>query len=192
MTDKTSIVAERQKPLRRTYCDDPERARTVKWAATSTSAQTDALHSVVQVGKGYGVAQRTGIDHAVGGDHDLPNPGDLLCAALAACKDGTVRMIAELLNIPILDLQVEVTGDVDVRGCLAIERSVRVGFQAIACRVDLRVPSEVDPQRLAMLQKLAEQSCVNLDTLRSGVPVELAFNIVSPSSSARVERMSGD
>ena len=133
---RTSVVAERQKPLRRTYCDDPERARTV--------------------------------------------------------KGRRVRMIAELLGIPILDLQVELTGDVDVRGCLAVERSVRVGFQAIACRVDLRVPSEVDPQRLAMLQKLAEQSCVNLDTLRSGVPVELAFNIVSPSSSARVEQMSAD
>ena len=192
MTDKTSIVAERQKPLRRSYGDDPERARTVKWAATSKSADTDALHSVVHIGKGYGVSQRTGIDHAVGGDHDLPNPGDLLCAALAACKDGTIRMIADLLGIPILDLQVEVTGDVDVRGCLAIDRSVRVGFRSMTCRVELRVPSEIDPKRVAMLQKQAEQSCVNLETLRSGVPVELTLNIVpSAPSTARVEQTFG-
>ena len=170
-------LAERQAPLRAAYVDDPEHARTVKWAATVSSAETDALHSVVHIGKGYGVSLRTGIDRAVGGEHDLPNPGDLLCAALAACKDGTIRMIADLLGIPILDLQVEVTGDVDVRGCLAIDRAVNVGFRSMTCRVQLRVPADVDPKRIAMLRKQAEQSCVNLDSLRSGVPVDLVFNI---------------
>jgi uncharacterized OsmC-like protein len=180
------MVGERQAPLRRAYVEDPERARTAKWAATAKSAETDAIHSVVHIGKGYGVSLRTGIDHAVGGDHDLPNPGDLLCAALAVCKDGTIRMIADLLGIPILDLRVEVTGDVDVRGCLAIDPSVKVGFRSMTCRVYLRVPSEIDPQRISMLEKQAEQSCVNLDTLRSGVPVDLAFNVESAPSSSTV------
>jgi uncharacterized OsmC-like protein len=179
MTHKPSFIAERQTPLRRAYVEDPERARTVKWAATVNSAETDALHSLVHIGKGYGVSLRTGIDHAIGGDHDLPNPGDLLCAALAVCKDGTIRMIADLLGIPIVDLQVEVTGDVDVRGCLAIDRAVKVGFRSMSCRVDLRVPPDIDPKRIATLQKQAEQSCVNLDSLRSGVPVDLVFNVES-------------
>jgi uncharacterized OsmC-like protein len=178
----TSMVAERQAPLRRAYGEDPQRARTVKWAETANTAETDALHSVVQIGKGYGVSQRTGIDRAIGGDHDLPNPGDLLCAALAVCKDGTIRMIADLLGIPILELRVEVTGDVDVRGCLAIDHSVKVGFRTMTCSVHLRVPSGTDPKRVALLRKQAEQSCVNLDTLRSGVPVELAFAVVSAPS----------
>jgi len=181
MAEKTSRVAERQAPLRRAYVKDPERAVTLKWAATAKTAETDALHSVVHIGKGYGVCQRTGIDHAIGGDHDLPNPGDVICAALAVCEDGTVRMVADLLGIPILDLKVEVTGDVDVRGCLAMDRDVKVGFRTMTCRVQLRVPPDVDPGRLAMLRKQAEQSCVNLDTLRSGVPVEFAFN-VEPSA----------
>jgi uncharacterized OsmC-like protein len=183
MSPKTSLIAERQERLRRTYVDDPERARTVKWAATATNAETDALHSVVHIGTGYGVSQRTGIDRAVGGDHDLPNPGDLLCAALAVCADGTIRIIANLLDIPILDLEVEVTGDVDVRGCLSIDRSVRVGFRSMACRIQLRVPPETDAKRVALLQKQAEQSCVNLDTLRGGVPVDLMFD-VEPALSA--------
>jgi uncharacterized OsmC-like protein len=129
-------------------------------------------------------SQRTGSDHAVGGDHDLPNPGDLLCAALAVCGDGSIRMIADLLDIPILDLRVEVTGDVDIRGCLAIDRSVRVGFRSMTCRVQLRVPSDIDPKRVSTLQKQAEQSCVNLDTLRSGVPVGLTFHVESAPSAA--------
>jgi organic hydroperoxide reductase OsmC/OhrA len=76
----------------------------------------------------------------------LPNPGDLLCAALANCEDATVRMIADILGVTILDLRVEVTGD-------------------------------AEPERLAALQKQAEGSCVNLDTLRSGLPVKLGFDV---------------
>lgn len=93
-------------------------------------------------------------------------------------------MIADLHGIPILDLRVEVTGDVDVRGCLAIDGAVKVGFRSMTCRVHLRAPSDIDPKRLAMLQRQAEQSCVNLDTLRSGVPVDLVFNVESATSTA--------
>src|SRR5215470_13568015 len=156
MLRKASLVAERQAPLRRTYGEDPSKARTVKWAATSNGAGADPLHSVVHIGKGYGVSQRLGIDHAVGGDHDLPNPGDLLCAALAACEDATVRMIADILDVPILDLRVEVTADMDVRGCLSVDRSVRVGFRSMTCHVLLRVPSGTEPPRVAALKKQSE------------------------------------
>jgi uncharacterized OsmC-like protein len=172
-----SPVVERQAPLRRTYAEDPARARTVKWAATSNGDGADVFHSLVHIGKGYGVSQRLGIDHAVGGDHDLPNPGDLLCAALAACEDATVRMVADILGVTILDLRVEVTGDVDVRGCLSTDPSVKVGFGSMECRVHLRVAPGTELRLLAALQKQAESSCVNLDTLRSGLPVKLGFDV---------------
>ena len=99
MTRKSSLVAERQAPLRREYVEDPERATTVKWAATETSAETDALHSVVHIGRGYGVSQ------------------------------------------------------------LAIDRAVKVGFRSMTCRVHLRVPSDIDPHRIATVRKQAEHSC---------------------------------
>ena len=70
---------------------------------------------------------------------------------------------------------------VDVRGCLAIDRAVKVGFRSMTCHVQLRVPADVDPTRVAMLRKQAEQSCVNLDSLRSGVPVDLVLNIEATS-----------
>jgi uncharacterized OsmC-like protein len=177
MTRNVSVVAERQAPLRRAYLENSDRARTVKWAGTSNGTATDAFHSVVHIGKGYGVCLRLGIDHAVGGHHDLPNPGDLLCAALAACEDATLRMVADALGVRILDLRVEVDGDVDVRGCLSIDPSVRIGFRSMTCRVHLTVPPGTDPQRLAALRRQAERSCVNLDTLRRGLPVDLGFKI---------------
>jgi uncharacterized OsmC-like protein len=177
MIAKASLVAGRQAPLRHAYLEDPQRALSVKWAATTAGAGADAFHSVVEIGKGYGVSQRLGIDHKVGGDHDLPNPADLLCAALAACEDSAVRMIADLLGVQILDLRVEVTGEVDVRGALAIDRSVKVGFRSMNCRVHVRVPQSTEQPRLAALRKQAEASCVTLDTLRSGVPVAVDFAV---------------
>ena len=177
MIAKASLVAGRQAPLRRAYLEDPERALSVKWAATKAGAGADAVHSVVEIGKGYGVSQRIGIDRKVGGDHDLPNPADLLCAALAACEDSAVRMIADFLGVAILDLRVEVTGEVDVRGALAIDRSVKVGFRSMNCHVHLRVPQSTEQPRLAALRNQSEASCVNLDTLRSGVPVAVDFAV---------------
>jgi uncharacterized OsmC-like protein len=177
MIAKASLVAGRQAPLRQAYVEDPQRALSVKWAATTAGAGADAFHSVVEIGKGYGVSQRLGIDRKVGGDHDLPNPADLLCAALAACEDSAVRMIADLLGVQILDLRVEVTGEVDVRGALAIDRSVKVGFRSMNCHVHVRVPQSTEQPRLAALRKQAEASCVTLDTLRSGVPVAVDFAV---------------
>lgn len=176
MAAKSSLVADRQAPLRRAYLEDAERALSTKWAATRADAGTDAFHAHVEIGKGFGVFQRLGIDRMVGGDHDLPNPADLLCAALAACEDSTVRMVADLLGVRILDLRVEVTGDVDVRGTLAMDRSVKVGFRSMDCRVYLKV-QDAEAPRLAALRKQAEASCVNLDTLRTGVPLSIDFAI---------------
>ena len=130
---------------------------------------------MVEIGKGYGISQRLGIDRLVGGDHDLPNPADLLCAALAACEDSAIRMIADLLGVQILDLRVEVTGDVDVRGTLAIDRAVTVVSMRTVVR--LRVPRSTEQPRLAALRKQSEASCVTLDTLRSGVPVAVDFAV---------------
>ena len=77
------------------------------------------------------------IDDTVGGFDDLPNPGHLLCAALAACMDSAVRMIADRLGVRIERLEVEVNGDADVRGSLAMSRSVRPGFRQMQCRLAL-------------------------------------------------------
>jgi hypothetical protein len=74
-------------------------------------------------------------------------------------------------------LRVEVTGEVDVRGCLGMGRELKVGFRSMACRIDLRVAEGTHPQKIAALRAQAEHSCVNLDTLRGGVPVTLGFEV---------------
>lgn len=178
MIDKDSKVLVRQNPLRRRYAEEPQRALIRKRAWTVTSQDSDVLHSRIVPGESYDLSWRCGVDRAIGGDHDLPNPAELLCAALAACEDTTIRMVADLLGIEILDLVVDVTGHVDVRGCMG-DTTVQVGFRSMRCDVSLKVAPDTNPKRLALLRKQAERSCVNLDTLRSGTPVELSFAVTS-------------
>jgi uncharacterized OsmC-like protein len=149
----------------------PERAIIHKHATTCLTSDCDALHGVVVPGIGYGVAWRFGIDRAVGGLHDAPNPGEMLCAALAACEDATIRMVADGLGVELECLEVEVTGTVDVRGSMAVEAGVPVGFQAMQCAVRIDVAAGTPAPLVERLLAQAERSCINLATLRRGVAV---------------------
>lgn len=112
---------------------------------------------------------------------DLPNPGHLLCAALAACMDSTVRMIADRLGVRLERLEVEVNGHADVRGCLAMSRSVRPGFRQMQCRLALELDPGLDPQVGAMLVRQTEKLRVILDTLRNGTPIAVDFEVAHPA-----------
>ncbi len=168
-----TLVLGRQDPLRRRYRRDPREAAIVDGARAGARPGDDPFHSDVDAGSGPGRPWRVGIHRAVGGFHDAPNPGDVLCAALAACLDTTLRILAARLAVPIVSLRVSVTGDVDVRGTLSVDRKVPVGMQRMHCRVDLRPAADVPSEALRRLVAAAEHACVVLQTLRYGVPVEL-------------------
>jgi uncharacterized OsmC-like protein len=165
-------VRSRQDPLRKHYKVSPDEAMITDRAITSGGATMDPFHGKVVPGsEDHGVEWPFGIHRAVGGDHDLPNPGDLLAAALAACLDSTIRMIAARLGVSLMSLSVEVVGDVDVRGCLQVAREVPVGFQEMRCHVALKAANGTDQQLVQMLLAASENNCVVFQTLRSGVRI---------------------
>lgn len=172
-----SRVRERQDPLRRSYRTEPERARITDRARTVSRRLDDPFHGDLVPGDGYDALWSFGIHRAVGGLHDAPNPGDILCSALAACLDSTLRMIADRLGIELETLEVEVTAEVDVRGTLAVDPEVPVGFQSMRCSMALGVPEATDPEAVGRFLQAAEHSCVVLQTLRGGVPVECDFDV---------------
>lgn len=173
---RRGFVRSRQAPLQRRYREVPEEARITDRARTTGGLDTDPFHGAVRPGReAYGVSLPFGIHRAVGGDHDAPNPGDLLCAALAACLDSTLRMIADHLGVVLTALEVAVEADVDVRGTLLVDRDVPVGFQVMRCRIELTAEEGTDRALVDRLLAAAEHSCVNLQTLRSGVAVETSL-----------------
>ena len=170
-------VREIQGPLRIQYKSSPEAARVIDHARTIGADATDPFHSTVEPMPGCGATLPVGVHRAIGGMHDAPTPGDILCAALAACQESAIRMTANILGITLTSLEVKVTGGIDIRGALGIEREVPVGFQTMKCQVDLQIAEGTNPKLVNKLIKAAEYSCVVSQTLRSGVPVETDFNV---------------
>lgn len=169
----------RQDELRARYREAPSEARITDRGRTASEELGDTVHIwAVPGNQDYGMQWKLGVHRAVAGLHDGPNPGDLLCTALAACMDSVVRMIAERHGVAVEHLEVDVEGDVDVRGTLWVSQEAPVGFERMRCRTRLRVADGTDPRLVERLLAAAERSCVNLETLRRGVEVETTHELL--------------
>jgi uncharacterized OsmC-like protein len=190
MSRHPTEVGVRQEALRALYAEHPEAATIRKRVRTGPGGDGDPFHSTIvpdnlaHPGRPYGVEWRCGPDEAVGGLHDAPNPGELICGALAGCFDGTVRMIAALLGVELEQLEVEASASMDVRGALAIDPEIRVGLQAMQLHVRLRPAASTPAHLTDALARAAERYCITLDTLRAGLPVEVTIDSPATVSTA--------
>ncbi|MFW6051479.1 MAG: OsmC family protein [Myxococcota bacterium] len=177
MTSRDSVVAQRQDPLRERYGTDPAAAVIQDGAVARVGASTDPFHGEVIPHNADGRAIPFGIHRAVGGDHDLPNPGDLLSSALAACMHSTLRMVADRLGIDVVDLEVRVSAEVDVRGCLLVDPQTPVGFRTMECTTHLTAGPSARERDLELLQKMTEQCCVVFRTLKGGTTLRTNWHV---------------
>ncbi|MCJ7672531.1 MAG: OsmC family protein [Acidimicrobiia bacterium] len=92
--------------------------------------------------------------------------------ALAACMDGTIRMLADILEIELDRLRVEVVNRGDVRDILRAQ-DVRppddVGFRMT---MEIEAPG-APPEAVEKLKKAAVASSAVLNMLRGGTPVDV-------------------
>lgn len=162
-------MSERQAPLYLRYADDPEAARIEDYAITASTKTpaSNPLRTDLALTHSQDTKLAVGVHEAVGGHGDLPTPGDILCGALAACLDSAIRIVANRLGVHIKHLEVQVSGEVDVRGTLRAKEDCPVAFQSIRTHVNVQAAPEVDETLIVQLLKAAEYSCVILQTLRS-------------------------
>ena len=163
-----------QQPIRERYQREPDAARIELRAKSAPSDLADPLHCAVEA-VGPHTVMRSGAHPAVGGSDDVPCSGDLLLAALAACQETTLRMVAANMGIDLRSVNVEVTGEWDARGTLAMGGPI--GITAIRCRTTIVVGEDERGERADRLLRSAEKYCVILNTLRSGVNVDSTFEL---------------
>lgn len=172
----TTTLQEAQATLRAQYKANPDLAMVTDRASTRSCAEmTDPFHSFVIPKGGDNTAWPVGVHSAVGGPYDAPCPGDLLCAALAACQDSSIRLVASNLGVELTALEVHVQGKVDVRGALGIQKDVPVGFQSILCEVHLQAKADTSPELLEKLRVAAERCCVVMQTLQAPPQVQTVY-----------------
>ena len=172
-----SEVVRRHNQLREIYDDDPQKAFIVDSAVVKGENLDDPFHSKVRMNDELNSPLKTGLHRAVGGDHDYPNPGDILCAALAVCFESTLRMIADRLEIQLDHTKVSVEANVDVRGTLKFDDSVPVEFQKMNMVVELG-SDNAGEKVLKTLFGAAVKSCVVYQTLKPGIPITKTLKIV--------------
>jgi len=86
-------------------------------------------------------------------------------------------MVANLLGVELEFLEVEVAAEVDVRGTMAVDQQVPVGFQSMRCDVRLRAKAGTSPALLEKLRLVSERCCVVQQTLHQPPPIHTVFHM---------------
>lgn len=175
-------VRDLQAPIRERYRSAPEAAQLQLSVTSEASDLGDPLHCAMRA-TGPGIVVRSGAHPAVGGASDVTCSGDLLLAALGACQETTLRMVAANMGIDLVAVRVDVTGDWDARGTLGFPNAP-IGMRNIRCRTTVTVADDERGERADRLLRSAEKYCVILNTLRDGVSVESSFELRQATSAA--------
>jgi uncharacterized OsmC-like protein len=118
-------------------------------------------------------------DHSVDADHPAvlvgedhgATPAEHLLQALGSCLTSGLANIAAARGIELGEVTARVEGDIDLRGILGLDESVRNGFEGI--RVTFHVAGAADAERLAGLVEQARRRSAVFDVVTTGVPVTI-------------------
>ena len=155
-----------QKPLKERYRRDPASSR-ITLVARGTETATP-LSCSVDIGRAIYQAEA---HQGVGGTGTAACSGDLLLGALAACAQLTCQLVAAAMGVPTRNIEVTVSGEMDLQGTLGISKEVPIGFEAIRVQFQLDAP-EATAEQLRALQEKTEQYCVVLQTLSHPPKIE--------------------
>jgi len=162
MTDKGSFK-EKVEAFQSKYRADAERA---KVQYRSISALVEGLQCSTQT-RNFNLTLDE--QESLGGTDRGPNPVELILTALGACQEITYRLYADLLEIPMDGIVVEVTGDIDLCGFLAVDDEARPGYSNITADVVIDSPaSDADIERL---KAAVEAHCPVFDIVSNATPV---------------------
>ena len=104
------------------------------------------------------------------GQNRAPNTGEYVLHALAACVSGTIVYHAAARGIALDGLETTIEGDLDLRGFLGLDSSVRPGYEQI--RVTIKATGDFDDNQVAELASLVRYSPVR-DIVTNPVPVAI-------------------
>ena len=108
---------------------------------------------------------------AFGGGDTGPSPVEIVLAALGTCQEIMYSALASVMDIPLEECKVTLTGDLDVRGLLGMgaDAGIPPGFTEIS--YETRIKSSADKSQLEVLVAAVENQCPVLDMLLRNMKV---------------------
>jgi uncharacterized OsmC-like protein len=158
-------VAEFVNAAKLALSSDPTQAQARFRAHPDLTGRTEVT---VKVGSG----RRFMVDEpaALGGGDTAANPVEFALVSLGSCQAISYRVWAAQLGVELDRVEVEIEGDIDLRGFFGVDDRIRPGFNAVRIRVRL-----IGPESAARYEELAaavDAHCPVLDLFRNSVPVE--------------------
>lgn len=148
---------------------NPQRAMThwsarVEWSGRGTASSAHIRHF-----------PPTAFDEppALAGADAAPNPVEQVLAALGACLTTTFVANASLQGIPIDSVEVDLHGDLDLRGFLGLSTTVNPGYDSV--QVELKVRSRASAAQIEALARRAEATCPVSAIFQRNVAVKVAL-----------------
>jgi uncharacterized OsmC-like protein len=155
-----------QEPIKKSYRTNPGAALITLRASSKAG---EGITCKIETGKNMIEA---GLHPASGGDGSSICSGDMLLESLAACAGVTLKAVATAIDFNLHEGIVQVEGDLDFRGTLAVDKDTPVGFKNI--RVNFAIKTNEPKERIDSLIKLTERYCVVLQTLSNANYVSLS------------------
>ena len=98
-------------------------------------------------------------------------------AALGSCQEITYRAYATALDIPLDGVSVKLEGDLDLRGFLAVDDTVRPGYTGV--RANITLQSSASEDQISNLVAAVNAHCPVLEILKIPTPVEINVTIAT-------------
>ncbi len=111
---------------------------------------------------------------ALGGVDAAPNPVEVLLSALAGCVTAGIATNADLFGVPIDSLSIDLEADVDARGMLGHDKSVRNGVTDI--RYTVTIESSAPEEKVRRCKETIDRKSPVRDTLAN--PVNITSRLV--------------
>lgn len=152
------------------------KARSVWKRGTASEVTIDSLlaggHEMAPPGRRFTITMDE--PGFLGGADRQPNPVEVLLAALAGCVTAGIATNADLFGVPIEAMTIDLEADLDARGVLGHDKSVRNGVTDIRYTVTIQSPATEEQVRRCK-ETIDRKSPVR-DTLAN--PVRITSSLV--------------
>jgi uncharacterized OsmC-like protein len=115
---------------------------------------------------------------ALGGVDSAPFPPELLLASLAGCVTSGIATNAALFDVPLDAMGIDMEADIDVRGVLGHDKSVRNGITDIRYTVTIQSPAP--EEKVRKCKETIDRKSPIRDTLAN--PVHITSELVYKQS----------
>ena len=112
------------------------------------------------------------------GSNQYANPQEYLLAATNACMMVGYATVAAVMGVNLTKLELEITGDIDLRGFLDIDPSVPRGYERLHYTV--RIGSDGTPEQFQKMHDVVQRTSPNYYNIAN--PIELTSDLVVESA----------